>query len=552
MATIVSRTGEPLDRLVQLRVADLPISRHLFLALKSRGIGQLSELLQARRLGQLKGLPAGQRQQLEIALQPYLELWRRSLGRGTNRLGSADAAAESGGSGPSSESILGRELTEAEEELLRRLPVAELTLPVRAKGLVVTFGWNTALDLAAAPLQAVRRQRNCGVRTIIGLQRAVLGAIERLEEVEASAGNADIPAQPEAVRRFVGEIIESLPERRGFVLRERFGLWHGTRETLEDIGYALGVTRERVRQIENRALVELRQSKWKRRSLDVLKRLREDLLAGAFSPNRWGILTEEEVDAVFDSERHSSSEEPQKLQAIALGFLSKVFWSDSDGDDDWFVKTAEGRVFASDEIAERYRNTEARVRSLLIARGRPLPLTEAVKELGRYEIKVTTEELERFCEVSNSIGLDWTDSVGLRRWRFFDGRNVASIAQKALMEFGKPTHFRYITERVNALAPDGRMWDEHAVTVAMLRYKETFVSLGRGMYALLNWGIARPPFIRDFLATAIQELGGKAHGDSLALIGARRYGFKKTSIVMTLSMNPQLFTDLGAGWYAVR
>ena len=33
----------------------------------------------------------------------------------------------------------------------------------------------------------------------------------------------------------------------------------------------------------------------------------------------------------------------------------------------------------------------------------------------------------------------------------------------------------------------------------MLRYPDVFTSLGRGMYGLRDWGISRPPFLKDFL-----------------------------------------------------
>jgi hypothetical protein len=126
-----------------------------------------------------------------------------------------------------------------------------------------------------------------------------------------------------------------------------------------------------------------------------------------------------------------------------------------------------------------------------------------------------------------------------------------AVAHRALMELGQATHFSYITDRVNAIAPDGRIRDGHAITATMLRYPDVFVSLGRGMYGLRDWGISRPPFIKDFLVSAIQERGGRAHTDDLVSLASQKYGFKKTSIAMTLGMNPQLFKDRGKGWYAV-
>jgi RNA polymerase primary sigma factor len=49
-----------------------------------------------------------------------------------------------------------------------------------------------------------------------------------------------------------------LKEKECFVLNERFGLIDGEPKTLETVGTMLGVTRERVRQIESRALKRLK------------------------------------------------------------------------------------------------------------------------------------------------------------------------------------------------------------------------------------------------------------------------------------------------------
>jgi RNA polymerase primary sigma factor len=56
------------------------------------------------------------------------------------------------------------------------------------------------------------------------------------------------------------EALDRLEPRLRDVLERRFGLTGGTPQTLEHIGRELGITRERVRQLETRALKELRQT----------------------------------------------------------------------------------------------------------------------------------------------------------------------------------------------------------------------------------------------------------------------------------------------------
>lgn len=55
----------------------------------------------------------------------------------------------------------------------------------------------------------------------------------------------------------IGQIMDGLKPREQQVIRERYGLKDGREKTLEEAGSMLGVTRERVRQIESKALKKL-------------------------------------------------------------------------------------------------------------------------------------------------------------------------------------------------------------------------------------------------------------------------------------------------------
>ena len=56
----------------------------------------------------------------------------------------------------------------------------------------------------------------------------------------------------------LSEILDTLTEREADVLRMRFGMYDGRTHTLEEVGQIFGVTRERIRQIENKAIRKLR------------------------------------------------------------------------------------------------------------------------------------------------------------------------------------------------------------------------------------------------------------------------------------------------------
>jgi RNA polymerase primary sigma factor len=72
------------------------------------------------------------------------------------------------------------------------------------------------------------------------------------------------------LREQLEEMLEDLSEREREVLRLRFGLEDGHAHTLEDVGKRFGVTRERIRQIEAKALRKLRHPSRSRRLKDFL------------------------------------------------------------------------------------------------------------------------------------------------------------------------------------------------------------------------------------------------------------------------------------------
>ena len=60
------------------------------------------------------------------------------------------------------------------------------------------------------------------------------------------------------LREQLNEVLDTLTDREENVLRLRFGLDDGKMRTLEDVGKVFNVTRERIRQIEAKALRKLR------------------------------------------------------------------------------------------------------------------------------------------------------------------------------------------------------------------------------------------------------------------------------------------------------
>ena len=82
----------------------------------------------------------------------------------------------------------------------------------------------------------------------------------RLADVVADE-NAEVPGcalDNEFSFEILREVLPKLPPREAFILRMRFGLEGGVEKTLEEIGAMMRLTRERIRQLQNAALLRLR------------------------------------------------------------------------------------------------------------------------------------------------------------------------------------------------------------------------------------------------------------------------------------------------------
>jgi len=83
----------------------------------------------------------------------------------------------------------------------------------------------------------------------------------RLGEVvpDETAANPAESLERRTTTAKVLELVDRLPDREASILRYRFGLDGGSEKTLEEVGKKFGVTRERIRQLQNLALGKLRQ-----------------------------------------------------------------------------------------------------------------------------------------------------------------------------------------------------------------------------------------------------------------------------------------------------
>lgn len=86
--------------------------------------------------------------------------------------------------------------------------------------------------------------------------------------------NMPVPEEEAAysiLREQIAEVLETLTDREQQVIRLRFGLDDGHQRTLEEVGKLFNVTRERIRQIEAKAIRRIKQPSRARKLRDYLE-----------------------------------------------------------------------------------------------------------------------------------------------------------------------------------------------------------------------------------------------------------------------------------------
>jgi RNA polymerase primary sigma factor len=167
---------------------------------------------------------------------------------------------------------LGREPTMEElalESDLLEADEKQAILAVQAEGEPLPPSMERRLRRAAGKVQRIMRisQEPMSLEMPVGSEDS--GELGDFIEDETMTGPVDATSN-QLLKEQLHIILESLSDRERAVLEMRFGLRDGESHTLEEVGKAFKVTRERVRQIESKALRKLRHPGHRRKLRDFL------------------------------------------------------------------------------------------------------------------------------------------------------------------------------------------------------------------------------------------------------------------------------------------
>jgi RNA polymerase primary sigma factor len=145
----------------------------------------------------------------------------------------------------------------------------EAILAVQGSGKPLSASLERRLHRAATKVERVMRvsQEPVSLEMPVGSEDS--GVLADFIEDDTAPGPVD-QTSSQLLKEQLNSILDSLNERERAVLEMRFGLKDGEAHTLEEVGQAFGVTRERVRQIESKALRKLRHPGHRRKLRDFL------------------------------------------------------------------------------------------------------------------------------------------------------------------------------------------------------------------------------------------------------------------------------------------
>jgi RNA polymerase sigma factor (sigma-70 family) len=268
--------------------------------------------------------------------------------------------------------------------------------------------------------------------------------------------------------------LASLGERDRSVVEERYGLY-GPTLTLEEMGQQIGLTRERVRQLEKRAL---RQLKWKHSA--AINAMADALLD--YIRKCGGVVTLDEATVWFQKRQSPLSQmDPEGVIRLLVALTDSV----------QYLRGL--KVFVhSDLPSELLSTTQRAIADLLEARMAPTaaevllddfritPAYQSARSLWSDTIGFDLEAFIRACLRAGDFVEREPGIYARRQWDNRIGDNIIVT----LREIGKPTHFTTIADAVNQQLPSDRQTTAHNVHAYMMRYEKIFTRVGNGTYAL--------------------------------------------------------------------
>ncbi len=286
----------------------------------------------------------------------------------------------------------------------------------------------------------------------------------------------------------VKKLLGAAPERAREVLTLRFGLGGSSnRETLESIGERWGITRERVRQIEAAGIESVRGSKAFKESASAFDELAD------YITSLGAIIPEDTLLAEL------AGDEKARNRIRFMLVVGSSFIRERETDDfyaRWHVdpKTATAVHGALTKLYSKLDDAEVLSESDIINR-----FLEELKEVN--EAYRNEEILKRWLSISKTISKNPLSEWGKSHAPAIRTKGIRDYAYLVIKQKGEPMHFSDVAKSITSVFSK----KAHVATTHNELIKDSrFVLVGRGLYALSEWGF-EPGVVRDVIRQALAK-----------------------------------------------
>lgn len=308
-------------------------------------------------------------------------------------------------------------------------------------------------------------------------------------------------------------LLEPLPQRSRDVVIRRFGLNGEDSQTLESIGQQYGITRERVRQIVNQAVKKIRKSEAVDEHSEVFSTIQKEI-------NSLGSLVSEKELLEHLSDHENESNHYYFLLNVNPDFKREK--SSTKYNHRWSISDQVSNVVhkAIDSLKKRLSKKELVTEDKLLKMFRE----DLEKSLGKNDSDHTEhinddEKLKRWLAISKEIDSNPLGEWGPSSSPIVKLKGMRDYAYLVLKKHGSPMHFSEVTAKIEELF--GREAHQATTHNELIR-DPRFVLVGRGLYALKEWGY-REGVVRDVIADILREDGPLTKDEIIERVLRERY-----------------------------
>jgi len=338
------------------------------------------------------------------------------------------------------------------------------------------------------------------------------------------------------VQELVNNLLIVLSEKEKFIIENRFSLNDNPRLTLESIGQKYEVTRERIRQIEKNALKKLA------RNVNNTLLFEITTLAKEVLEEYGGIIEEDRIV----TEILARIEDPEKIDVSSLKLTVnleleinhmhntiqfKPYWK--------FSHVDSSNVKAICNAA--YKKLKASKTEEVLDCD-----TLAASVLKDLKLNETSRFASSCFELDRRIYLLEDGNVGLTAWRSINPKTLRDKVFYILKDHEQPLHYVEISNKISALSFDNKTINTQAVHNELIRH-EGFVLIGRGIYALKEWGYEEGT-VSDVIQKILAASGEPMSREDIIAAVLERRQVKKITIQLNLKNKPE-FERVGKNKY---